>query len=385
MFDNNTVQAIQEMSDEKMSFTEGERNYLMEDIRDRKSRQELENTEEKIGKLKLLIEINSYITMSLEGEEVQKRILQQTKKIFHCESSSILMVDKDLNRLKFAFLSKDEEDEILMDTSLKMGEGIAGTVWSNGVPIMINDAQNDPRFSDVADKKSKTLTRSLIAAPLIVNGEIIGVIEAINKKNSCFTAFDLEILQYISTQSAIAIKNAGLYNMAIRDGMTKLYINKYFKERLLEELNRSRRYNHKLSLVMFDIDHFKSFNDTYGHQAGDLVLREVARIIQENCRSIDIPCRYGGEEFAVILPETSSEEAMIFMERIRDKIEQMRISHNTHTLNLTISGGLASIPELDPVDINEIIEMSDKALYHSKENGRNQVHFYNPEKMKIQC
>lgn len=343
----------------------------------------LTEAEEKISKLKLLIEINSYITMSLEGEEIQKRILQQVKKLLQCESSSILMVDKELNRLKFAFLSRDDEGKMLMDTSLKMGEGIAGTVWSNGIPVLINDAQNDSRFSDIADKKSKNLTRSLIAVPLIIQGEIIGVVEAINKKKGVFTNFDLEMLQYISTQSAISIKNAELYNMATRDGMTKLFTNKYFLERLLEEWSRAKRYKHKLSLVMFDIDNFKSFNDTYGHQAGDMILREVARAIQENCRSIDIPCRYGGEEFSIILPETASIEAMIFMERIRSKIEQMSIYFNVNSLKVTVSGGLSSIPELDPADINEFIYMADRALYHAKANGKNQFHFYNPDTMNV--
>ena len=199
----------------------------------------LADLEEKNRQLRTLIEINTYIANSLEKDEVLKRILNQTKVLLNCDGSSILLVDRALNRLNFAVLSRDEEGEILKDTSLRMGEGIAGTVWQNGIPILINDAQNDPRFSDRADKKAKTTTRSIIAVPLTVNGEIIGVIEAINKTSGGFSDFDLQVLQFVSTQSAIAINNADLYNMAIRDGMTRLYINKYFRERLQEEWNRS--------------------------------------------------------------------------------------------------------------------------------------------------
>jgi diguanylate cyclase (GGDEF)-like protein len=340
-------------------------------------KQKAKSTEDTIRKLKLVIEINSYITKSLEGQEVQKRILQQVKRLLQCESSSVLLVDKEVNRLKFAYLSKDEEGKQLMDMNLKLGEGIAGTVWSNGNPVLINDAKNDPRFSDKVDKKSNTQTNSLIAVPVTYKGEIIGVIEAINKLDGDFNAFDLEMLQYISTQSAIAIKNAELYDMANKDGMTKLFTNKYFRERLHEEWNRSNRYKHPLSLVIFDIDNFKNFNNTYGHQAGDRVIMELAKIIFSSSRSIDIPCRYGGEEFTIILPETTKEEALIVIERIRQKVEQINIEYNNSYLKFTVSGGLAAIPELAPDNVEEFIEMADKALYYSKKNGRNRVSFFN--------
>jgi diguanylate cyclase (GGDEF)-like protein len=338
--------------------------------------------EEKNRQLRTLIEINTYIANSLEKEEVLKRILNQTKVLLGCERSSILLVNTVLNQLNFAILSKDEEGDILKDTSLKMGEGIAGTVWQNGLPILINDAQNDPRFSNRADKKVRIKTRSIIAVPLTVNGEIIGVIEAVNKTGGGFSDFDLQVLQFISTQSAIAINNADLYNMAIRDGMTKLYINKYFRERLQEEWNRAVRMKRRLAVIIFDIDHFKSINDTYGHQAGDRAIKEVARILLANCRSIDIPCRYGGEEFTVILPETGKEEAMTFAERIRGIVEGLRIEHEDSTIRISISGGASSAPDLNIRDASEMVEMADIAMYHAKKNGRNGVAFYDPSMTK---
>jgi diguanylate cyclase (GGDEF)-like protein len=337
---------------------------------------ELKSAQDIIRKLKLVIEINTYITKSLEGEEVQKSILFQVKRLLNCETGSVLLVNKEKNRLEFAFLSKEDEGERLFDVNLKMGEGIAGTVWSNGTPILINDAQNDPRFTDKVDKKTNTQTNSIIAVPLTVKGEVIGVLEAINKKNGDFNPFDLEMLHYISTQSAIAFKNAELYDMANKDGMTKLYSNKYFRERLNEEWQRSIRYNHPLSLVIFDIDNFKIFNNTYGHQAGDMVIKEVAKIIIANSRAIDIPCRYGGEEFTIIFPETSSNEAVIVIERIREKVEKINLAYNDAFLKLTVSGGLASIPELSTVNCEEFIEMADKALYNSKKTGKNKITLY---------
>lgn len=334
--------------------------------------------EPELQKLKQLIEINTYITNSLVKEEVLKRILHQVKDILKCESSSMLLADQELRILKFAIMSEDNESERLKDTGLKMGEGIAGTVWSNGMPLIINDPENDPRFSDIADRKACTRTRSIIAVPLAVDGKIIGVIESINKINGDFLPFDLTILQYISTQAAIAIKNADLYNMATRDGMTKLFLHKYFKERLIEEIARASRYSHPLSLVMFDIDQFKSFNDTYGHQAGDHILKNVADIIQQNCRDMDIACRYGGEEFTVILPETTIEDAYIFAERVRKAIESLKIPYGDHELQVTISGGIAATPPASPASMDEFIQMADQALYTSKADGRNCCYNFAP-------
>lgn len=345
--------------------------------------EELESADEKNFKYQSLIEINSYISNSLEKEEILRRIFQRVKQLLDCELCSILLVDEEINRLKFGFLSKVEDEEILKDTDLKMGEGIAGTVWRDGLPVIIDNVQTDPRFSNRADKVSHSKTRSIMAVPFIVNGKIIGVIEAINKANGNFNDFDLRILQYVSTQSAIAINNADLYNMAIRDGMTRLFIHKYFKERLAEELSRAMRNSRNLSLVIFDIDHFKKFNDTYGHQAGDKILKEFAELLKKNSRAIDIPCRYGGEEFTVILPETSMDEVMNFTERVRVLAGGLKINYEGEILGLTISGGCVSYPEQKPNSQEEFIEMADIALYHSKENGRNRVSFFKSDMKKI--
>ncbi len=338
-----------------------------------------EETAKKNRSLERLIEINTFITNSLDKKVVLQRILTQIRELINCERSSILLVDTEANQLRFAFLSKEEEGEILQDEGIDMGEGIAGTVWQNGNPVVINDAQNDPRFLKRVDKKMNVETGTLIAVPLTVNGVIIGVIEAINKNRGIFSPFDLKILQYISTQSAIAIKNADLYDMAITDGMTKLFIHKYFRERLAEEWNRSHRNNRNLSIAMFDIDRFKGFNDTYGHQAGDRVIIELARILKENSRSVDIPCRYGGEEFVVILPDTSREQAEVVVERIRKVVEDTKIFHEGKTLSMTISCGIATIPDLAPKGIDDFINMADSALYSSKENGRNRATYYSSE------
>ncbi|MCP4136822.1 MAG: sensor domain-containing diguanylate cyclase [bacterium] len=369
---------------ENTNTPEEEISFLEKRVQDLEKEQDrLKEVEEQNNKLKILIDINTYIISSLQKEEILKRILNRVKKLLKCDSSSLLLVDEEINRLKFAFVSQKEEEQVLKFTSLRKGEGVAGTVWANGVPIIINNPQNDPRFTDKVDRRANTRTNSLMAAPLTVDGKVIGVVEAINRTEGYFSQFDLQILQYIATQSAIAIHNADLYDMAIKDGMTKLFIHKHFKEKLYEEWNRAKRLSHTLSLLMLDIDHFKSFNDTHGHQAGDAILKEVARIIRENCRSIDIPCRYGGEEFAIILPGTSKKEAIIAAERIRKIIEALEMKYENSSLHITISAGIATIPELAPKGAEELITMADRALYSSKESGRNRTTFYDSADIRL--
>ena len=282
-------------------------------------------------------------------------------------------MDNSTNELKFAILSREEDRKFLEDIRLKMGEGIAGTVWRQGKPLVIKDVSRDNRFSAKADTKTEYKTSSLMAVPLVVDGKIIGVMEAINKKKGAFNKFDLEIFQNLSLQAAVAIENAELYELAITDGLTHLYIHRYFQQRLDEEMNRSLRYDCDLSVVMIDIDYFKKLNDTYGHQAGDEVLIRTSELIRSNSRSCDIPCRYGGEEFCVILPETDIEGAVLFAEKIREIIELLEVEYKDRMITLTISVGVASRKTTCTESKGELIRMADEALYKAKEAGRNCV------------
>lgn len=329
------------------------------------------------SKLSSLLNISSIIISSLDIKQVLKSILEQTKILMECHISSVLLVDETKNQLYFEFLTNEEEKEILKDIRLKKGEGIAGSVWESKKSILVENASKDHRFSNKADQKLARQTKSLIATPLIVNGRVIGVMEAMNKiTNSFFNESDLKIFETLANHAASAIYNAKLYEMAITDGMTKLFIHKYFQGRLVEEFKRAKRYNRNLSLIMIDLDHFKNFNDKYGHQLGDEVLIKTSQEIKENCRSSDIPSRYGGEEFAIILPETGTEASIAFAERIRQDIEKINIKYHKKNIHFTLSAGVSSLKTNNPDSTKDFIEMADIALYISKENGRNRVTFY---------
>jgi len=176
--------------------------------------------------------------------------------------------------------------------------------------------------------------------------------------------------------ASIQSSHEELTKLSITDSLTGLFNHREFHKRLEEEVKRASRYNSILSLMMIDIDNFKNFNDTYGHQSGDEALRAIGKIILQEVRSSDFAARYGGEEMAILLPETNSAEAFIFSDRLRENIEQLSIKVlNGETLHVTVSIGITSFPG-DATDRKSLIETADKALYFAKESGRNKTVLY---------
>lgn len=167
--------------------------------------------------------------------------------------------------------------------------------------------------------------------------------------------------------------NDKLEKLAFRDGLTNLYNHRYFQETLAKEISRVERYGRPLALLLFDIDHFKKVNDTYGHPAGDQVLITMAQAISKAVRPSDIIARYGGEEFAVILPETDFSGMKVFAERLRRCVASVVTETEQHSIIITISCGGAHFSPGDEVSPNTLINTADRALYMSKENGRNRI------------
>ncbi len=163
-------------------------------------------------------------------------------------------------------------------------------------------------------------------------------------------------------------------DLAYRDSLTGLFNHRYFKEILSAEVERAARYRNPLSLILIDIDFFKKVNDTFGHPAGDHVLREVAGTFLKLLRNCDIVARYGGEEFAIILPETKGKSAKVLAQRVRRGIEQLEIRFENNTIPVTISCGISSCDFItESLDIEGFVKLSDQALYKAKGSGRNRV------------
>ncbi|MEI6438545.1 MAG: GGDEF domain-containing protein [Candidatus Omnitrophota bacterium] len=187
---------------------------------------------------------------------------------------------------------------------------------------------------------------------------------------------DEESFSILAQQFALALRRIRLYKdlegMAIKDGLTQLYTRRYMTERFAEEFGRARLQGLALSLLMIDVDHFKKVNDQDGHLAGDMVLKEVGRIILEQTREVDITGRYGGEEFCVILPDTDKAGALIVAERIRAAVQTRRIKAYDKELSVTVSIGISTAAE-DAQQMEELLDKADAAMYRAKKAGRNRV------------
>lgn len=208
-------------------------------------------------------------------------------------------------------------------------------------------------------------------APLLSEKKLVGALIIDNLPRQDFDKFVILAIQF-----ALEIKKVLLYEtveeLAITDGLTGLYVRRYFLERLKEEMNRSKRYSFPFAFLMLDIDDFKKCNDTYGHLVGDVVLRDIGQIMRSCVREIDLIARYGGEEFSILLPETDREGARMVADRIRKRVEENVFKAYDETLKITISIGVSMYPD-DAHDPRQMIEKADVALYAAKRSGKNVV------------
>ncbi|MFH1367742.1 MAG: diguanylate cyclase [Elusimicrobiota bacterium] len=250
-------------------------------------------------------------------------------------------------------------------------------IESNNLALLVRSLQADKRFFVDAD------FQSLIAVPLEVNGRFRGILKGTAPQADVFEESDLRLLSVLGGIASLALNNVSLYQktqeLAITDGLTGLYVQKYFKQRLSEEIQRSRLHKLPLSVTIVDIDFFKNFNDTYGHAAGDAVIRQISSYLRRRLRETDFICRYGGEEFAVIMLQTDLKEAAAVCEDIRRGVETERFflpleSFQPLQVHVTVSVGIAGFNE--KVQNGEsFLALADKMLYDAKLEGRNKVRY----------
>jgi two-component system cell cycle response regulator len=217
--------------------------------------------------------------------------------------------------------------------------------------------------------------QSLKIFPLVAGDRILGTLVAGSRKGRAIDSEALRMLEVIAIQAAQAVLRAQLFEqmerMATTDGLTGLLNHRTFQVRIDEALAAARRYGRKCSVILTDIDHFKSVNDTWGHPAGDMVLKGVAKILRDKARDTDIVARYGGEEFAIIMPETDTKGALVIAERIREAIKAETFTTEQGPLKVTMSLGIATFPDAAQ-DKQSMVDLSDQCLYFAKRHGRNQ-------------
>jgi diguanylate cyclase (GGDEF)-like protein len=338
--------------------------------------------EKKLSEIYAHYHISRTIASLLDIQEMLRQVTGIIKRAIPFDRISLYLLDENKEKLNLYFFSGlDVKQKINLD----IGQGTPGRIVESGEHAQIHDlAVFYETFNDfVHFPGEEKRDGSYIGVALKVHNATIGVIGMDSAKKYGLGVDDMDFMAVLSHQIAAGIDRARLFEkiqqLSQQDGLTGLYNHRMFQSRLRQEMSRRNRTQKPLSLIMLDIDHFKQFNDNYGHQAGDAVLKELSLIItsQSRCASIDICCRYGGEEFAVIMPELELHNAVKVAERIRRVVEgnEFSISENNAAARVTISLGVSGITGADDLSPEELVKKADDALYLSKKNGRNRVSY----------
>ena len=338
-----------------------------------------------VDELAVLNEIAKALTSSLDIGEVMHVILAKVSELLKPRNWSLLLKDQQTGELYFK-AAVGAGSESLAGLRIAAGEGIAGWVVQHNQPLLVNDVHADPRFSSRFDKASSFHTKSILCVPLTFKDRTLGVIELVNGEgDGPFGDEDLRILGTVAEFSAIAIENAQNFHkvqdLTVQDDHTGLFNSRHLKRQLEQEVVRATRFGHPVSLIFFDLDHFKLVNDQHGHQAGSRVLFEVGKLLLGMLRSTDVPVRYGGDEFVVLLPETSKDQAMDAARRIGRAIASAPFlaEKSYGPLTLSASLGVAAFPD-DAREAEDLIKRADEAMYRVKAQGRGGVAGSPPQK-----
>jgi diguanylate cyclase (GGDEF)-like protein len=312
--------------------------------------------------------------------QTYKSIVARSADLMQAERSSLMLFDESENQLMMT-AARGIPARLSEVAPVAVGEGIAGVVLRENRPLVAT--LDELGRTSIAERRYKT--NSFISYPLTIGERRFGVLNLADKiGGGAYDLHDLSVIDLVAPQIALALERAVWQQranqfqlMSITDPLTGLHNRRYLEARLTEELSRSKRYNYPLSFMMIDIDDFKLYNDLNGHQAGDRALEITAQCLHAALRKVDVASRYGGEEFSILLPQTSLEEAGVIADRIRRKIMTTKFPHGkTQPMEaVTVSIGLSTFsPALDSAEA--IVRAADRALYHAKSHGKNRAYAY---------
>jgi diguanylate cyclase (GGDEF)-like protein len=329
------------------------------------------------GEVAVFHELGKALTSSLQLDQVLRTIMEKIDEFLRPDTWSLLLVDEAKQELYFE-LAVGKGSQALKDVRIKMGQGLAGWVAQNDETVIVPDVSQDTRFFSKIDEKTKMETRSIVAVPVRYHDRCLGVIELVNCVGAeGFQDRDLALLRALADFAAIALENARhvkrIQELTITDDCTNLFNARHMDFILETEIYRAQRYGYEFSLVFIDLDHFKNVNNTYGHLIGSKLLGEVGQMVKAACRRIDFAFRYGGDEFVIVLPQASKENAFIVARRLHKLIgESTWLSAEGLNIHFTASVGVATYPT-DAKSKVELLHLADEAMYMVKNSTRNGV------------
>ncbi|MDQ3341653.1 MAG: sensor domain-containing diguanylate cyclase [Myxococcota bacterium] len=373
-------------ADRDVAFTEADRDLLVEAsaqvLRVVQSEQVFRAVERAKYEHERFYQATAMLGRALTPEQVMETAFDACAAIVDYDAAAIALYDKTRRSHKITATrvrANGEglfDPEQLRDLEFKDNAGLAAMVVKNRHYLPAGGELREVSAPIYTRKVKLDEAKSLLILPLLCADEPIGTLTLVARAEKRFGKDVREMLAVIANQVAVSLENGFLYRkmetMATTDGLTGLTNHRSFQERFEDLLQRALRHNHRVALLLCDVDHFKKVNDNYGHPVGDEVLRRVARVLQEVPRKIDIPARYGGEEFAIILDNVDLVQAKAVAERLRIEISKIVVDTEKGPLSITESIGVSAFPE-DGRDRATLIERADLALYQAKHTGRNRV------------
>jgi diguanylate cyclase (GGDEF)-like protein len=340
-------------------------------------KEEIAELKRQVERLSLFHEVGKALASTLDLQKILQTIMEKISDLLQPDNWSLLMLDEATQELYFEIAIGSGADK-LKDVRLKLGEGIAGWVAQQGAPVLIEDVRNDPRFTPKIDELTQTDTQSVVCVPVKGREKILGVIELVNfVGKGSFRKDDIPILKNLADYAAIALENARyvqrIHELTITDDCTSLYNARHLNFVLDAEIYRSTRYGYEFSVIFIDLDYFKQVNDTYGHLVGSRLLGMIGDVIKSHLRMIDYAFRYGGDEFVVLLPQTSKWNTLAVVKRIKDLMNsKVYFAEEGLNVRITASFGIASFP-IDGRTRKEILRRADEAMYLVKNTTRNNI------------
>jgi two-component system, cell cycle response regulator len=324
----------------------------------------------------ILNELGSLASVSKDYKETVRAVLEILSRVVGNSIGVILMFEEEDMVVHISRPTSMESFEAAQARTNVLARDYGWeTAAADRVKLSVHGEENLKVKQDQAPERAY----SFVHIPLTAQKKVIGILVACSYQSPAFARDAQAILNLVQNQVTIVVDNARLYEatrqLAITDGLTRIYNHRFFQELFEKEFTRSDRYNTVFSLIMIDIDHFKKINDTYGHLCGDEILKSLASLVKSCLRTMDIVARYGGEEFAILLPETGGAEALQTAERIRRAVEENTFMGTDQGLNVTVSLGVATYPSPLVSDRADVIAKADGALYEAKEGGRNKAIF----------